>query len=43
MWLVAFLTDDLVEKEVSVMLDGDESSLIFVDHGYGELSVRDRN
>ena len=36
-----FITEDDVQKIVSVSIDGKESKLIFIDHAYSEMSVRD--
>ena len=35
-----FVTEDDVQKIVSVSIDGKESKLIFIDHAYSEMSVR---
>lgn len=34
-----FSDEEYGEKSVSVLLDGEESELIFVDHSSGEMSV----
>lgn len=35
----AFIDDESGEKAVSVLLSGEESELIFIDHGYTEMTV----
>ena len=37
------VTEDTIEKEVSVSVDGQESRLIFVDHAHGDMSVSIEN
>lgn len=37
--IFAFIDDESGEKAVSVLLSGEESELIFIDHGYTEMTV----
>lgn len=37
--MVSCADEEYGEKSVSVLLDGEESELIFVDHSSGEMSV----
>jgi Rad/Gem-related GTP binding protein 1 len=34
-----FTDEDACDRSVSVLLDGEESQLIFIDHPHGEISV----
>lgn len=38
----ASLDDEFGEKTVSILLDGEESELIFIDHPANEMSVSSR-
>lgn len=38
-WRVTSADDEFGEKTVSVLLDGEESEMIFIDHASAEMSV----
>lgn len=38
-FLFSFLDDEFGEKTVSILLDGEESEMIFIDHPSHEMSV----
>ena len=37
---VIYLDDEFGEKTVSILLDGEESEMVFIDHPSSEMSVR---
>lgn len=38
-WFLIFLDDEFGEKTVSILLDGEESEMVFIDHPSTEMSV----
>ena len=37
--VISFTDEEFGERAVSVILDGVESELVFIDHAHGEMSV----
>lgn len=37
---ILFIDDDSGEKSINVLLGGDESELIFIDHAFADMTVR---